>query len=145
MSLSLYSENHYVGPLASIGGYHDLVQQFNDDTRPIGQFLADGYTADPQQLRTAIHEYMAADEDGSVSADVLRTLSNLGDLLADVHLVAIVHDTIYDDQETDSAAPADTDTDALARTPGAASPTPGSRFVWNSFKTNADGDLEVTG
>ena len=104
MSLAIYSEKHYVGPLASIGGYRDLVQYFDDDKGPIGQFLADGYTNEPQQLRGAIQAFLAIQVEDDVSADILHTLSDLEKTLAPLHLIAIIHDTVFDDHEASAAA-----------------------------------------
>jgi hypothetical protein len=79
MALSLYDEIDWVGPVASIGGWHDVVEAARKDRSSLKAFVEHGYTEEPAQLRADITAFLKAHP--GLRNDVRSTLTNLRDLL----------------------------------------------------------------
>jgi hypothetical protein len=76
MTYSLYGEDDWVGPLASIGGWHDVMEAVAKDRSSLKSFVNQGYTEDPAQLRVDIAAFLKAHP--RMREDVRSTLANLG-------------------------------------------------------------------
>ena len=92
MTYSLYDEDDWVGPLASIGGWQDVVEAVAKDASSLRSFVDRGYTEDPAQLRTDIGAFLKAHP--RLRDDVRSTLTNLRGLLRMTRSIAIVSDSL---------------------------------------------------
>ncbi len=95
MTYSLYGEDDWVGPLASIGGWHDVVEVVAKERSSLKGFVDEGYTENPAQLRADIAAFLRAHP--RLRDDVHSTLANLGKTLKKTKLIAIVSDSLIEE------------------------------------------------
>jgi len=89
MAYSLCSENGFVGSLASIEGYGDMISAANQSlgVYALKEFFARGVTKNPAQVIRDIDSLVAS----SMDSEVRHSFMNLKSLLAKVREVGIVY------------------------------------------------------
>jgi hypothetical protein len=92
MSKSLYDAEGWVGPAASVHGWHLLVLLLENEPGPIGELIEKGLTDDPEGTAKALDDYLQAHPD--LDDDNRSTSENLVTLLRKCDLVGIVSDTL---------------------------------------------------
>ena len=103
MTYSLYGEDDSVGPLATISGWHDVMEAVAKDRSSLKSFVNQGYTEDPAQLRVDIAAFLKAHP--RLRDDVRSTLVNLRELLRSTQLIAIVSDSLIEENAGRKARP----------------------------------------
>lgn len=88
MSYELYDAGGYLGRVASIEGWGEVVDGVGQDGTELGRFVKHGFSKDPPGLKSAIEAHLSATT--PLDQELKQTLKNLSRLVGQAKEVVIL-------------------------------------------------------